>query len=624
MTSRIKKPDTTADHKLKEFFDQNKSKNFIMKAGAGSGKTTSLVKALDHLNRTKGAQLRRRGQKVACITYTEIAVNEIWGDVKNAPLFHVSTIHSFLWLVVSPFQNDIKKWVIDRINEKIEVAQGRLNNKRTRQSTIPKLNTEIEKNLELLKKIPSIPRFSYGTGSDYGNGVLGHDDILKIGPYLILNKLLLTTIITQQFPYIFVDESQDTNPAIVDALTHLSKSTKENFCLGFFGDPMQKIYLSGVGTISPGKDWEVITKPENFRCSSKVLNVINKIRSEDDKLEQVPGSLVSPIQNKSHQNQGTARIFIISSDSNREAEVSKIRDWMSVNNNDPEWKLDSENSDVRILVLVHRIAARRLGFADIYSALNDKSPPHLKDGLLDGSAWVLRPFLNYVLPLALANRANKPFEVLSALRKHCPLLDPNFVKQEKVSHILKKLQKEVLVLDNMLGEDQQKTIHDVLVYLIDNNLISLDDRFHRYLKSEPESEEEFEEIESVNKFFECPASQLNGYHKYIESQSPFNTQQGIKGAEFKRVLTILDDAESDYTLFSYEKYFGTTPLSDKDEQNINEGVDSVISRTRRLFYVCCSRALQDLAVAWFTPDVQLAKSALIDRNIFPPEDIHII
>jgi DNA helicase-2/ATP-dependent DNA helicase PcrA len=57
--------------------DQKPIHSFVMTAGAGSGKTTSLVKALAHLAATKGPQFRQRGQRVACITYTEVAVGEI-------------------------------------------------------------------------------------------------------------------------------------------------------------------------------------------------------------------------------------------------------------------------------------------------------------------------------------------------------------------------------------------------------------------------------------------------------------------------------------------------------------------------------------------------------------------
>ncbi|WP_458366937.1 UvrD-helicase domain-containing protein [Burkholderia pseudomallei] len=62
-----------------------------MVAGAGSGKTTSLVKALTHLAQTRRRELKMRGQRIACITYTEVATKEISGDVGDDGLFHVST-----------------------------------------------------------------------------------------------------------------------------------------------------------------------------------------------------------------------------------------------------------------------------------------------------------------------------------------------------------------------------------------------------------------------------------------------------------------------------------------------------------------------------------------------------
>ena len=95
----------------------------------------------------------------------------------------------------------------------------------------------------------------------------------------------------------------------------------------------------------------------------------------------------------------------------------------------------------------------------------------------------------------------------------------------------------------------------------------------------------------------------------------------MKGAEFKRVLAVLDDEESDYPLFSYGKYFGITPLSDTDRENLRQGDDSVFDRTRRLFYVCCSRAIQDLAVVLFVPDVAIAKQVIRGKGLFAETDI---
>src|SRR5689334_18713593 len=102
-TRRIDKPDTEADIQLRKYLDQSTS--FVMVAGAGSGKTTSLVKALAHIGKTHGKSLRERGQRIACITYTEVATEQIFGDVGQDHLFHVSTIHSFLWDLIKPFHN---------------------------------------------------------------------------------------------------------------------------------------------------------------------------------------------------------------------------------------------------------------------------------------------------------------------------------------------------------------------------------------------------------------------------------------------------------------------------------------------------------------------------------------
>ena len=46
--------------------DLDKPKSFFLYAGAGSGKTSSLVKALEYIKHKNLARLRLRGQQVAC------------------------------------------------------------------------------------------------------------------------------------------------------------------------------------------------------------------------------------------------------------------------------------------------------------------------------------------------------------------------------------------------------------------------------------------------------------------------------------------------------------------------------------------------------------------------------
>ncbi|MNP80709.1 hypothetical protein D3C76_1788810 [compost metagenome] len=46
-----------------------------------------------------------------------------------------------------------------------------------------------------------------------------------------------------------------------------------------------------------------------------------------------------------------------------------------------------------------------------------------------------------------------------------------------------------------------------------------------------------------------------------------------------------------------------------------------MERTRRLFYVCCSRATQDLAVVMFVHDIEGAREKITATGIFQPDDI---
>ncbi|MBL0575419.1 AAA family ATPase [Aeromonas hydrophila] len=170
-----------------------------MKAGAGSGKTTSLIKCLSSVIQIHGDKLSRTRQRVACITYTDIAAGEIWKDVGNNPLVHVSTIHSFMWLLAKPFQNDIRDWVSQHIEGKINALEGKMAtySSRVRQRTIDKDARDLERLQWQSGRISSVKGFQYGTGSNYANGILGHDDILKLVPYLIIERPLFRKLLAQ-------------------------------------------------------------------------------------------------------------------------------------------------------------------------------------------------------------------------------------------------------------------------------------------------------------------------------------------------------------------------------------------------------------------------------------------
>jgi DNA helicase-2/ATP-dependent DNA helicase PcrA len=439
-------------------------------------------------------------------------------------------------------------------------------------------------------------------------------------------------LIAQQYPFLFVDESQDTMENVVAALKAVDLEFGEQFCLGFFGDPMQQIYQTGIGTIAREADWESITKSENFRCSRAVLKVANAIRRHGDGLEQVRGrmeirdEIEVPVD-------GSAHFFVFQNSQPREAAIQSVRAWMARLSANPTWL---ELEKVKILVIVHRMAANRLGFGLLYEALNDESPERFKSGFVDGTAWPLQPFRRFIVPLVNAADQHDEFEVIQLFKVLSPLLASEGLRGAEVAERLASCRQVTRELQGMM-RDGGATVAQVLQLVHDRNAYSLDPRLLGYLKlpvpetalneeheySEEDADELSREITSMDAFFRCPANQLRGYVEYLSNASPFSTQHGIKGTEFERVLVVLDDEEGTHKQFSYEKYLGLKELSERDETNIREGRDNVVARTRRLFYVCCTRAQTDLAVVLFTGDVAKVREQVTAQGLFPPDCLHL-
>ncbi len=643
MNSRANKPDTQADIDLRNCLRNVPPRSFIMKAGAGSGKTTSLIKGLSSIIQLHGDKLKKSRQRVACITYTEIAAGEIWRDVGSDPLVHVSTIHSFMWLLAKPFQNDIRVWVSGRIVEKIEALEEKqaAYGPRVQQRTKDKDTRDIERLHRQSGRIAAVKSFRYGAGSNYAKGILGHDDILKLVPYLIAERPLFRTLVARQFPFIFVDESQDTTTEVVEALKTVEREPEVTLCLGFFGDPMQRIYATGTGQVEAEPTWGDIPKPENFRCSTKVLNLANAIRREGDDLVQTPGQRLGP-DGIVPTPEGSAHLFIFPADDTRDENLIRVREWMAVRTGDDHWRSgDDDQARVKLLVIVHQMAARRLGFGDLYAALNSKAPSAFKDGFLDGSAWPISACVKFLIPVAIAHTCGRQLEVMRLIREYSLLLDKDSLVEVSVAERLKVLGDLIASIAAGIAGNSSVTIGDLLRQVHVAELLILDPRLVSYLdpnaavpvQPEPEEgadndddvqqdDESDKEMASMDAFLACPASQLLSYHTYISERSPFWTQQGIKGAEFDRVLVVLDDAESSHFQFSYEKYLGLKEPSDNDQKHIDAGEETTMDRTRRLFYVSCTRALKDLAVVLFTANPEQAAVHIRQLDLFDVEAIH--
>jgi len=634
MSRRANSPDTDADRELLECITATPPRSFIVTAGAGSGKTTSLIKALERVIEKHGQGMLKKRQRVACITYTEVAANEIREDVAAENLVHVSTIHSFYWTIASTFQADIKVWVLNGLQETLDELVNKVFGPRVQQKTKDKNKRDQVRYKKYIDTASKVTSFRYGVASDYEDGVLGHEEILKLCNYLLQSKPLFRRVVALNFPFIFIDESQDTFPEVVESFRMLERQMRGGFCLGFFGDPMQKIYLRGTGKIGIEEGWKAITKPENFRCAQSILRVANAIRKEGDGLQQVRG-LHELVDGVPQPVEGSARIFVLPNTGSRQAALNQLRAWSAAANGDDGW-VKPENA-VKILVVVHRIAAKQLGWAGIYSALNDQAPTSFKQGLLDGTCWPVRQLLGFVVPLVKAVDCADEFAAMNILREHCPRLQRAGAIGGSVSTVLKEVRGATLALHTMI-QDPAATLGTVVAHLRDTQLLTLDPRMERALGLGAGVEDEAavdaeadggEEGASsgpaadlaVARLLQCSVAELLPYALYVAEGSPFATQHGVKGAQFDRVLVVMDEEESDYNLYDYEKVLSEKQASEDDRRAFETGNDNTWSRTLRLLYVCCTRAKRGLALAFFVSNPEATAAHIVASGIFPKDSV---
>jgi DNA helicase II / ATP-dependent DNA helicase PcrA len=228
--------DDGVEEQLAGFLDLENPTSFFLFAGAGSGKTRSLVNALKHLATKYRNTLRLRARQVAVITYTNAACDEITRRLEYDPLFVVSTIHSFAWSQIKGFNADIREWLRSNLQKEIaelsaEEAKGRPGTKASaaRQASI-------ESKQRRLARLNEIKTFTYNPNSDNRErNALNHSEVIKIFATFLLEKSLMQRMFVEKFPFLLIDESQDTNKVLIDALLALQQAHASRFCLGLIG-----------------------------------------------------------------------------------------------------------------------------------------------------------------------------------------------------------------------------------------------------------------------------------------------------------------------------------------------------------------------------------------------------
>ena len=538
---------TAADNKIRECLDKRQS--FLLDAGAGSGKTYSLIKALNYIRGGVRSELVKNSQKVACITFTNVAKDEIIERTAHDPLFEVSTIHDFVWSVIKSFQKELK------------IAVATLN------ENLPNSSRRKHDTSELLPALEKCERIEYSDlGANYLEGRIFHDDLLEIALIMFQSHAMLSRIVATRYPFILVDEYQDTSDKVISILLSHVQEIETPPVIGFFGDKWQSIYPNVVGEIPTAlrEGLVSIQKEENYRCSVAVISLLNTIRTD---IEQKPAANNLP---------GSAVYVNLGGIDDVDNAISKARKIVR-----DEFGWSNVGSDAKILFLTHRLISRRAGYEELWTAYRDRGVFY-RDRFQSGEDEILRYFCEKCEPLIDAWRLGRAGKAVSVLSEKMSLIACSKEKK-RVSEALDQL---VKISNNNV------TIEEILSHLNETRLIPLLDELElwmkRFLKHNNEGEEE-EEDERERSFFEklfkVPYKQIRAYQDILAQNLPYSTKHGVKGAEFDTVFVVLDDAGANWNQYSFGNF-----LAGSDTRQ------SRFERTRNLFYVCCSRSKDKLAV----------------------------
>lgn len=607
--------------------------NFILEGGAGSGKTYSLNSLINALTE------ELPDIKIVCITYTNNAVAEILSRIENENIW-VSTIHEFIWSLIRKYQNEIKNILVELINDDNEK-----NFKKPKDFSEDLISKEYFENLYV-----DYDEYYSVTPNEENRVKISHNHILIVAEKMFEKYKKIADILKDIADCIFVDEYQDTSPLVADILLkHLEQSDKKNV-IGFFGDSMQSIYDDGVGNLNKYNLTKIV-KTQNRRNPRVVIEVANKFR--DDDIEQRP----SEDTNAPNMENGTIREGSI-----KFLYGTEINDFISVKGKNifESWDF-SDGKQTKELRLTHKYNAEMTGFKDLYDLYNADLITKLISGIkkkidkgnldcnktLGEIALEVKPTYNKVELLDQINGNEIYQSIYSVLEdvsweeayEKCRITKESLMsyklngmsgRYEANSYrdrILRRLDilEEIIELyeanrfndflritkfsihnrndkiclkqaiDYLVSEDNQ-TIENVLKFAEVKGLLKEDELFSDYI-----SNKGFYLWERIKKIT------FNQYRKsvlYLKEFSPICTQHSVKGSEYDNVLLVL---ESDWNKYDFRTLFG------KGSPNSN-----VQKRTKKLFYVCITRAKKNLIIYMPTDDSDILEKA---KEYFGEENV---
>jgi len=536
--------------------------SFVFEAGAGAGKTYSLIAALRYILKRRGRELLRKHQQVACITFTNVARDMIIAQTDGDPAIYCDTTHAFAWMLVSSFQKRLCELV----------------------RTLPGWTDRIE---EL--DTANITGVGYTLGRrsiEDGTVNLHHDDIFPVFIALMQSAKFRTSV-ASRFPMILVDEYQDTNAKLVECLKNqfIGKPHAPQF--GFFGDHWQKIYGDGCGLITHDA-LKRIDKKANFRSAKPIVDSLNLIRPG---LAQAVKDPTAPSEvHVFHTNGWGGRRLTANhwQGDLPEAEAAQALRNVRAELERVGWNFDG---DTKVLMLTHRALATEMGYGSMRNVFK------FNDSFTRKSNEIIAYFHEHLEPAArayLGRRFGKMFEAIDAER---PVMNGPADKA-----------KWAAAMRRLCELRETGTVGEVIAHLSSTGLPILSDAVMRQEKALADALASGEpltgRVKELHALHAVSYQEIIALCKYLDGHSPFETKHGVKGDQFENVLVVFGRGWNEYDFNLY--------LQMAENHSVIGNQVAAYERYRNLFYVAVSRPKRRLALL-FTHRLEPGAMATLSR-----------
>lgn len=568
--------------KVYEAIDMNQS--FRVEAGAGAGKTYTLIKALKHLIKKYEGEFIKNHKKIACITYTNVAKDEIRSRVDNHPIIIADTIHAFAWEVIQGFQQPLR----DRIGELGEKWEDRI-------------KEAGGVNRQKVKYDLGYPKITLDEIS------LHHDDLIKLFASLIRDEKF-RRIFSSKYPVVLIDEYQDTNKGLADAIVETFIQTQSGSRIGLFGDHWQKIYGSkACGLIeADAEKLIVIGKEANFRSDKNIVTVLNKMRPELPQQEYDPNSQGDVIVYHTNNWEGTRRPPGQGGHWGGDLPADEAHDFLEATKVKLEgmgWDISPDTT--KILMLTNNVLASEQSYQTIHNTFSDN----------DDYLKLNDPYMDFLVSTVEVGA--------EAFRKHKygTMLEAFGLRTAKIrTHTDKEVWQ-----DNMARLEHNRN-NGTVGNLIDLLKVTRRPRLPPKLEEREERLEGISKIEAADrevddiKFFNkttlirsIPYKEIPNLAAYINDKTLYSTKHGVKGAEFENVIVVLGRG--------WNHYNWSTFLEKVNQEDVDEDDMQAFERNRNLFYVACSRPRKRLCLLFtqeLTASAMQGLEKLFGKNTINP------